>query len=234
MASYILIHGAWHASWCWEKVAPLLSGSGHQVLTPDLPGHGENNKPYSEVEFQDYLDCIMNEVSKCDEMPILVGHSFAGIIMTQLAANFPDQFQKLVYLAAYVPLVGDSLLNMSRKFCETGLSPELIIDKKDGNIQLKTDRLAELLYHCAAREDQDWAKSLIIPEPLAPLAATVNYSDYSYSDVESLYIFCEQDRAITMPDQLWMAERTHGETVRLQSDHCPFLGMPEQLVSLLV
>lgn len=234
MASYILIHGAWHGSWSWNKMAPLLRAQGHQVFAPDLPGHGENTKLHADVKLIDYLDCIMSYVPKCDESPVLVGHSFAGIIMTQLAANYPGQFKKLIYVAAYVPFSGDSLLSLSKKFCVTGLSTELEVDKKNGNIILTTNRLPELLYHCASPEDMSWAMSLIKPEPLAPLATPVKCENFSYSDIQSLYIFCDKDRAITMPDQLWMAERTQGETVSLPSDHSPFIGMPEKLVSLIM
>ena len=41
MSTFVLIHGAWHGGWCWEKVKPLLTAQGHQVVAPDLPGHGE-------------------------------------------------------------------------------------------------------------------------------------------------------------------------------------------------
>lgn len=234
MANYILIHGAWHGSWCWKKVSTILSDQGHRVFSPDLPGHGENKKPHSDVKFEDYLECIMNAVSNCDESPILVGHSFAGIILTQLAANFPGRFKKLIYIAGYVPFSSDSLLSMSNQFCVTGLSPELVVDKKNSNIILKASRLPELLYHCATSEDQILAMNNIAPEPLMPLATPVNYTDFNYADVETLYIYCEGDRAITLPDQKWMAERTQGNTVSLQSDHSPFLGMPNELASFLV
>ncbi len=234
LASYILIHGAWHGSWCWEKISNLLSSQGHQVFSPDLPGHGNDHMPHSEIKFQDYCDCVINAVARCDENPILVGHSFAGIIMTQLAANFPGKFKKLIYIAAYVPLSGDSLLSISKKFVVAGLSTEILIDKKQGQIILKTDKLSELLYHCATVDDQNWAKKKINSEPLAPLATAVHYTDFSYSDIDSLYIFCEHDRAITMPDQQWMSERTQGKTATLPSDHSPFLGMPEKLALLLV
>ena len=79
MATYILIHGAWHAAWCWAEVLRLLSEDGHKVISPDLPGHGSNLKIHTAVKFQDYIDCIMSCVEACDQTPILVGHSFAGM-----------------------------------------------------------------------------------------------------------------------------------------------------------
>jgi pimeloyl-ACP methyl ester carboxylesterase len=233
MASYILIHGAWHAGWCWEKVATLLSDQGHQVIAPDLPGHGANVKLHAEVKFQDYIDCIMDCVRPCDEPPIVVGHSFAGMFLSQLAADYRDQFKKFIYVTAYVPLSGESFLRMSEKFSATPLSSELIVDKEKSTIYLKGENLSGILYNCSSPEKQVMASSRVANEPLMPFATPVKLSDFSYSDVDTHYIFCEQDQALKLSDQQWMAERTQGKISSLPSDHSPFLSMPEALVLLL-
>jgi len=49
ISTYVLIHGAWHGSWCWEKVIHLLEKAGHKVIAPDLPGHGKDKTPIQEV-----------------------------------------------------------------------------------------------------------------------------------------------------------------------------------------
>jgi pimeloyl-ACP methyl ester carboxylesterase len=49
---YILIHGTWHASWCWKRVAPLIKGKGYKVLAPDLPGHGEDRTKLKDILFE--------------------------------------------------------------------------------------------------------------------------------------------------------------------------------------
>jgi pimeloyl-ACP methyl ester carboxylesterase len=234
MASYILIHGAWHGGWCWEKVAGLLRAQGHEVQVPDLPGHGDNAKPFAEVKLQDYLDGVMAVVKTCTHPPILVGHSFAGMLLTSLAANFPGQFSRLIYVAAYVPYSGDSLLSLSEKFSATGLSPELVVDKKNHQLRLKTENLDKLLYNCATPTAQSWAIAQVSAEPLAPLATAVKFSDFNYASVDTLYILCGYDEAIRRVDQQWLAERTQGSVVSLPSDHCPFLSMPEKLAWLLM
>jgi pimeloyl-ACP methyl ester carboxylesterase len=233
MASYILIHGAWHASWCWGGVGELLSGQGHQVIAPDLPGHGDNVKLHSEVKFQDYIDCILGCVRRCHEPPVVVGHSFAGMFLSQLAADYRDQIKKFIYVTAYVPLSGESFLRMSEKFSATPLSSELIVDKEKCSIFLKGENLSGILYNCASSEKQVMASSKVENEPLMPFATPVKLSDFSYSDVDTHYIFCEQDQALKLSDQQWMAERTQGKTSFLPCDHSPFLSMPEALVLLL-
>ena len=234
MASYILIHGAWHAAWCWESVSALVSAQGHQVIAPDLPGHGSNQKPHSAVKFQDYIDCIMGCVETCEQPPILVGHSFAGMFLSQVAASYPGRIQKFIYVTAYVPLSGESFLRISERLCETPLSKEIIVDKEKSSLFLNADNVAEILYHCSIPEKQALALSKIVPEPLMPFATPVNLFDFDYKDIEAYYIFCEQDRALRLPDQQWMAERIEGRVLSLPSDHSPFISMPEKLVEYLL
>ena len=58
MATYVLIHGAWHGGWCWDKVVPLLKKKGHHTEVPDLPGHGKDNTPIREISLQAYTDRV--------------------------------------------------------------------------------------------------------------------------------------------------------------------------------
>lgn len=52
MSNYLLVHGAYVGGWAWEKVVPLLEQKGHIVKAPDLPGHGMDKTPLSEVSLQ--------------------------------------------------------------------------------------------------------------------------------------------------------------------------------------
>lgn len=234
MTTFILIHGAWHAGWCWEKVTALLSQQGHDVIVPDLPGHGANQKTPSAVKFQDYIDCIKECVARCVQPPVLVGHSFAGMLLTQYAADYPGTFKKIIYVSAYIPFSGESMLSISEKFSQTLLGPELIIDKTKKSITLKSDNLAKILFNSAPVDAQTWAISKLEAEPLIPLATPVELGDFNYGDIDSHYIFCEQDRAITLPDQQWMAERTRGKQSSLLAGHAPFLSLPEKLIELML
>lgn len=233
MTSFILIHGAWHAGWCWEKVTALLLQQGHQVIVPDLPGHGENQKTHSAVKFQDYIDCIKECVDRCVQPPVLVGHSFSGMLLTQYAANYPGTFKKMIYVSAYVPLSGESMLSISEQFSVTLLGPELIIDKVKKNIQLKPGNLSKILYNRSSPEAQAGAISRLESEPLVPLATPVELGGFNYSDIESQYIFCEQDQAIILADQQWMAKRIRGKHFSLSADHSPFISFPEKLTELM-
>ena len=85
MSSFVLVHGAWHGAWCWEKVVPLLAARGHAVRAIDLPGHGRDPKPPGAVTWDDYMDRMREAIEASGEPPILVGHSLGGAVITGAA-----------------------------------------------------------------------------------------------------------------------------------------------------
>lgn len=117
-ATFVLVHGGWHGGWCWNRVAPLLRAAGHDVWTPTLTGladraHALTPETGLETHIRDIVGLL--EFEDLREV-ILVGHSYAGMVITGAAAKASQRIGRLVYLDAFVPRAGDSLMNL--------LSPE--------------------------------------------------------------------------------------------------------------
>src|SRR6185369_8609831 len=102
MKTFILIHGSWHSSWNWHKVAPLLERQGHKAIAIDLPGMGRDKTPIQEVKMQTTVERICELIDSIEGKVILVGHSKNGIMISQAAEYRPDKIEKLIYLAAYL------------------------------------------------------------------------------------------------------------------------------------
>src|ERR1700750_3159838 len=86
-AIYVLVHGAWHGGWCWDKFTPLLKSAGHQVFTPTLTGLGERSHLLtSQTDLMTHVQDIVNvlEYENLNDV-ILVGHSYAGMVISGVA-----------------------------------------------------------------------------------------------------------------------------------------------------
>lgn len=114
MATYVLDHGANHGGWCWQRVVQFLRDAGHNVYTPTLTGMGERAHLLSrqvglDTHVQDVLGLLSYE-DLCDV--VLVGHSYAGMVLSALAEEATDRLAHLVYLDAFTPRDGESVLDL--------------------------------------------------------------------------------------------------------------------------
>ncbi len=83
--TYVLVHGAWHGAWSWNTTQQKLMEAGHEVINFDLPGHGREKTPISEITFDVYVNMVKQEINKIDKPVMLVGHSLAGFIISKVA-----------------------------------------------------------------------------------------------------------------------------------------------------
>ena len=109
MATYVLVHGAWHGGWCWRDVVPALCAAGHRVLAPSLSGLGEHaHRAHPAIGLDDHVrDLVALFEIEGLEDAVLVGHSYAGSVITGVADAFGDdarrRIARLDYLDAQVP-----------------------------------------------------------------------------------------------------------------------------------
>ena len=137
MSTFVLIHGAWHGGWCWDKLTPLLEQAGHRVIAPDLPGLGKDKTPLAEVTLQTWVDYVGQILEGQPEPVILVGHSRGGIIISQVAESHPDKIKTLVYLAAFLLRDGESLFQVAQSESASLVSPNLIVPPSRAESQHK-------------------------------------------------------------------------------------------------
>jgi len=110
MATFVLVHGAWHGGWCWRDVKAILRDNGHTVFTPTLTGLGERSHLLSpDVDLDTHILDVVN-VLEWEELEdvILVGHSYGGNVITGVADRAKHRLRHVVYLDAFVPEDGDS------------------------------------------------------------------------------------------------------------------------------
>ncbi|HXQ26607.1 MAG TPA: alpha/beta fold hydrolase [Candidatus Acidoferrales bacterium] len=114
MAIYVLVHGAWHGSWCWKRVRTALQAAGHEVFTPTLTGIGERSHLISPgVNLSTHIADVVN-LFRWEELSnvILCGHSYGGFVISGAADSMPERIHALVYLDAFVPENGECLFDL--------------------------------------------------------------------------------------------------------------------------
>ena len=123
MATFVLVHGAWHGGWCYRDTAKALRDAGHTVFTPTHTGVGERAHQAGEnitleTHIRDVCGCI--EAEELNDV-ILCGHSYGGMVITGVADRMAERIRSLVYLDAFVPENGESLIDLINK----ALPPEV-------------------------------------------------------------------------------------------------------------
>lgn len=234
MATFVLVHGAWHGAWCWDKVAPLLRAKGHTVAAPDLPGHGDDPTPRGEVTLESYGKRVADVVSAQKEKAIVVGHSMGGIAISAAAEMVPDRIAKLVYLTAFLPRDGESLGSIEERNDKKTVPLALVIKEGSPTADLDPAKITDLFYHDVSEEETTAAKAKWTPQPLAPFGTPLKLTPERFGKVRRAYIVCTDDRAIVSDLQHDMIAKSGVETVKsLPASHSPFLSMPKELAEML-
>lgn len=235
MSNYLLIHGAWHGGWCWRKVIPLLEAKGHRVLAPDLPGHGDDRTPMAKVTLKSYTDRVC-EIARAQKEPvILAGHSMGGVVITQAAEYCPEQIGALVYVCAFLPRNGDSLMSWASQDKESMVNPSTTDPQPDGTILLKPEFRREAFYGDCAEEDAAYAESRLVAQSPAPFETPVQTTIERWGAIPRFYIECARDRAITLLLQREMQKHSAcRQTFSIPTDHSPFFSAKEELADILL
>jgi pimeloyl-ACP methyl ester carboxylesterase len=228
MSTFVLIHGSGNGGWCWDKVVPLLTQAGHEVIAPDLPGHGDDKTPVGEVSLQSCVDRVVEILDTQSEPVILVGHSTGGLTITQTAEQRPSMVRVLIYLSAFLLRNGERCVDVNDP--ESLARGSLVTPKDKGN-----ERAKEVFYNDCSEEDIARAQSLLVPPPLQIAFTPVATSEDNFGRVPRYYIECLRDRAITHSCQRRMYTAIPCERVfTLDTSHSPFLSAPQALVDHLL
>lgn len=227
--TYLLVHGAWHGAWCWRKVLPLLL-PGSTVIAPDLPGHGQDRTPLAKVTFASYVKRITDLLDQASEPVILVGHSMGGAVISQAAKLRPEKIARLVYLTAFIPRDGQSLMQALNEEPDLAFSG---MEFTDQAVRLLPEAARALFYHDCSNRDTRRAIQHLCPQALEPLNAPVHLTG-RFASIPKAAITCTADRVISPALQGQMATAASCDPVlAIASGHSPFLCAPEQLATYL-
>ncbi len=234
MAAFLLVHGSCHGAWCWREVIPALAALGHSARAIDLPAHGEDRTPAAAAALDGYAGAI---IAAIDAPVILVAHSAAGFPATLAAGRAPGGIRRLVYLCAYVPAPGLSLVDMRRAGPRQPLRGVMGANPDGVTYTADPAKAAAVFYHDCPPEAVAFALPRLCPEPVLPQSTPLP-PGAAVQGIDCHYILCEDDRTIPPEYQAGMARTLPPGTLsdhlhRVTSGHSPFFSMPGPLARLL-
>jgi pimeloyl-ACP methyl ester carboxylesterase len=227
------VHGAWHGGWCWHRVADPLRAAGHRVFTPTLTGVGERAHLLSAaVDLDTHIADVLG-VLEAEELEgvVLVGHSYAGLVISGVAARARPRLRQLVYL--------DALLVEDGQSWAQAFPPEVREARRKSATM--TNGVKTLpppdpaIYGFADPADTEWVRRRMTPHPYAPFEQEARWNGALGSGLPRIYIDC------TAPSLAVLAtikDRYRGRPewpfVEMKTGHDAMLSAPEALARLLL
>lgn len=230
---FVLVPGAWLGGWCWKYLTPLLLQEGHEVCTPTLTGLGERKHlSHCEIGIETHIMDIVNTLEYNDFTDVvLLGHSYAGLVVTGVAERVPERLSHVVYLDALVPLNDDPV--SASDFYPTDEWETMEEAAKDhaGGWPLPDDPPG---WVGISDEDTKWMREKAVPHPLHTFRQQLNVGNPEVS-LPTSYILCTQngmdDATLEMIREL--CEHREWQLRELDTGHWPMVSTPRKLAHQL-
>ncbi|WP_219467423.1 alpha/beta hydrolase [Nonomuraea rhizosphaerae] len=207
----VLVHGAWHGPWCWDRLEPELESRGWSTSKVDLPSTSGN----PDAGMYDDARAVRRHLEAVDGPVTVLAHSYGGVPVTEVAESLPN-VEHVVYLAAHMLNVGEAVT--------TPLGGPWF--PLEATMVQPPEPPEEFFYHDVPAARAEAAVSLLRPQ--SARSFTDPQTRASWRSVPSALIICEDDRSLPevfVKRQLTMA----GVVRRLPGGHSPFLSRPADL-----
>ena len=238
MANFVLVHGAWHGGWCYRDTAAALRAAGHAVFTPTHTGVGERFHQSAEnitleTHVRDVCGCI--EWEELNDV-VLVGHSYGGMVISGVADRMAERIRALVFLDAFVPEHGDSLIGLANKALPPEVAAQFITmfrgSAAEGHCGLMQPIPAEMFNVVA--DKRDWVNRRCRPQALATFESPALLSGKHEKVAQRLYILA--DGWDPSPFR-YFAKQAEGKAgwrvVKMPCGHDIMVDMPKELAEAL-
>ena len=229
MTDFLLIHGSCHGAWCWRDVIPALEAQGHTARAITLPGHDDGRDPAT-VTLQETAEAI---VAAASPETIVLGHSWAGYPITAAAEIAPKALRGLIYLCAYVPVSGQSLIDMRKAGPRQTIGSAAIKHPNGASYTIDPAEAPRLFYQDCPAEALAYALPRLCAQPILPQETPLELTDASQNTPKA-YIRCTNDQTIPPEYQAQMVADWPRNTVHeMQCSHSPFFADPQGLAALI-
>jgi pimeloyl-ACP methyl ester carboxylesterase len=233
MATFVLVHGAWHGGWCWKKLTPLLRRAGHDVFTPTLTGLGERSHLLApDIGLNTHIRDIVAVLEYEDlRGVVLVGHSSGGMVITAVADQVPDRLAHLVYLDGFLPSDGQAVFDIVTPDARASFEEQARAEGDGWRVP------SFPLSRWGVTEDADvhWMSPRVGPQPIKHFTEPVQLSSSRPHGFARTYISCTGGTAPHFESIAKKVKADPGWRYReLQTGHDAMVTEPDRLADLLL
>lgn len=231
--TYVLVHGAWADESAWSFVRNDLAQRAN-VIVVNLPAHGADNTYGVGIGLSDYVKAVSDVMAKVTGKVILVGHSMAGAVISQVAENMPGKVDKLIYVAAYLPKNGESLQSINTAFY--GNKPiEIFQFNQDFSlVAVKKEDIPNVVCADCPAFMKDALVKYHRAEPTKGFNDVVKLTS-KFAAVPKYYISTRNDNAVpyALQQKMIQANGTIRKVFEMETSHLPFVVKPQEFLSVL-
>jgi pimeloyl-ACP methyl ester carboxylesterase len=230
MATFVVAHGAWSAGWAWKKMRPLLRERGHELFTPTYTGLGERaHLANKDIDLDTHIADVLGVLEYEDLRGIvLVGHSYGGMVATGVADRAAPRIAQLVYLDAFVPRDGQSLVDLVSPQARQARAGSVAADGEGWRIPPNP------MPPDTSPEDAAWATPRRVMQPAKTFAQPVRLTG-AVERLPRSYIYCRR-KAGDDPFRQF-ADRLRNDPgwkyFEMEASHNPHITTPRELAALL-
>lgn len=221
----LLVHGAYHGSWVWDRVIAELPGV--DVRTVDCPSSGSDIEKLGTL--QDDADAVAAAVAAIDGPVVVVAHSYAGAVVTH-ALTGAGNVVRIVYVAAFMLDQGESLLGTAGGVPPSWWQISENEGPEGGIIRVAKDEAIDTFYADVDPELAAEAVTKLVPASYSSQTAPI--SKVAWRTIPSTYVVCTTDNAVPPFAQEALAQRAN-RVHRIATSHSPFLSAAPELAALL-
>jgi pimeloyl-ACP methyl ester carboxylesterase len=228
---YVLVHGAWHGGWCWQKVSKNLRTDGAEVFTPTLSGLGEHKNTLNQnINLDTHIEDIVNLIVMEDlHNVVLVGHSYAGTVIAGVADRIPERLSKLIFLDAMIVEDGESALSVHPK------EAQVLSEKSSKNSNgLSVPPFPVQAFGVNDPKDQKWVSERLTPQPYKTFTQPLRLKNVYGNHLPLIYIACTNPQ---MPVLKTFSDRVkedeNWQHYSLNTGHDAMVTVPDELSALL-
>jgi pimeloyl-ACP methyl ester carboxylesterase len=227
--TFVLVHGAWHGGWCWRRVADLLEAKGHKVFTPTMTGLGAcSHLLNKEVNISTHVTDIGNFIKWENLSDVaLVGHSYGGLVISGVAESLHDKIASIVFLDAFLPDDGDTLLNKA----SPGLKDIINAAVARGDASMKAPPAKAF---GVDEKDQPWVDSKCTPQPIGTFSEKAAYTGGRDKIAKKAFIRAKMYNSPTFDANLAKCKTDGWKTHEMATGHDAMVTQPQELTELLL